>query len=605
MKTSLLAIPLAIASCCSLVACSNTTSTTNQPASNSVSAIAVSSTDSQLTQFLEKEWQRFISQNPEMASYYRLGDDTLHAQWSDLSLDAINQRHTDDQNALAELLAINKASLSKAQQLNFDLFRWQLEMAIDEHQYQSYLMQVNQRGGVQTLDNFANYVPLDTVADYERWLKRLEALPTVIEQTTVLMQLGIDTGVLPPRKTLSRVSGQLEKQLVENAEESLFYKAFKQLPEAFSEQDKQRLQNHAKTVIADQVIPAYTAFTDFFNQSYLPACRDTDGLSEIPKGREYYEHLVKYYTTTDLTPDAIHQIGLQEVAKNRAAMLEIMKEVGFDGSFDQFITFLRTDPQFYYDTPEALFDAYLAVSKRLDPELVKLFGKLPRMPYGLKAIPDAIAPDTTTAYYQPPSADGLRAGYYFVNLHEPGTRPKYEMEVLSVHEAVPGHHLQIALQMELGELPMFRRLQGFTVFIEGWGLYSERLGYEMGLYQDPYSRFGQLTYDMWRAVRLVVDTGIHYKGWSRQQAIDYFTQNAAKSKEDIINEIDRYITMPGQALAYKIGQLKLLALRDQAENALGDKFDIRAFHDVVLGSGSIPLNVLEANVQEWIDKQLK
>lgn len=603
MRTALLAVPFAIASCCSLIGCSSTTSTPSQSASQSAQAITVATADSLLTDFLDKEWQRFITQNPEMASYYRLGDEKLHGQWSDLSMAAIQRRHEEDKQALSRLYAIDKEALSEQQRLNYDLYKWQLEMAIDEHQFQSYLMQVNQRGGVQTLDNFANYVPLNSVADYERWLSRLEALPTLVQQTTALMQSGIEKGVMPPRETLSRVSGQLAKQLVDNPEDSLFYKAFKTLPEAFSEQDKQRLQSRAKQVLASQVIPAYREFTTFFNDTYLPACRDTHGLLDIPKGREFYEHLVRYFTTTALTPDEIHQIGLKEVAKNRAAMMEIIDEVGFDGGFDAFIHFLRTDPQFYYETPEALFDAYLAVSKRLDPELVKLFGKLPRMPYGLKAIPDAVAPDTTTAYYQRPSADGLRAGYYFVNLHEPGTRPKYEMEVLSVHEAVPGHHLQIALQMELGDLPMFRRLQGFTVFIEGWGLYSERLGYEMGLYQDPYSRFGQLTYDMWRAVRLVVDTGIHYKGWTRQQAIDYFTQNAAKSKEDIVNEIDRYITMPGQALAYKIGQLKLLELREQAEITLGDKFDIRDFHDVVLGSGSIPLNVLEVNVQQWISEQ--
>ena len=265
---------------------------------------------------------------------------------------------------------------------------------------------------------------------------------------------------------------------------------------------------------------------------------------------------------------------------------------------------MRTDPQFYYDTPEELFNAYLATSKRLDPELTKLFGKLPRAPYGLKPIPDNIAPDSTTAYYNPPSADGLRPGYYYVNLYKPETRPKYEIEVLSVHEAVPGHHLQLALQAELGELPMFRRFLGFTVFIEGWGLYSERLGYDMDLYQDPYSKFGQLTYDMWRSVRLVVDTGLHYKGWTRQQAIDYFKANAAKSEQDIINEIDRYISWPGQALAYKIGQLKMLELREKAKAQLGDKFDIRAFHDTMLGSGSVPLNVLEANIDTWIAEQM-
>jgi len=282
-----------------------------------------------------------------------------------------------------------------------------------------------------------------------------------------------------------------------------------------------------------------------------------------------------------------------------------MEDVGFTGTLHEFFTYLRTEPKFYYETADELFDAYLAITKRLDPELVQLFGKLPRMPYGLKRIPDAVAPDTTTAYYTRPAADGSRAGYYYVNLYKPETRPKWEMEVLSVHEAVPGHHLQIALQQELESMPNFRRYDGFTAFTEGWGLYSERLGYDLGMYKDPYSKFGQLTYDMWRAVRLVVDTGMHAKGWDRQQAINYFMDNAPKTELDITNEIDRYIDNPGQALAYKLGQLKLIELRDRAHNKLGGKFDIKAYHDEVLSYGSVPLSVLDDIVNKWIARRLE
>ena len=296
-------------------------------------------------------------------------------------------------------------------------------------------------------------------------------------------------------------------------------------------------------------------------------------------------------------------MGLDEVARIRQEMMSVIDEVGFDGDLQAFNAFLRSDPQFYYDSPEELLEGYQAIAKRLDPALVSLFGKLPRMPYGVRPIPDEIAPDTTTAYYMRPAADGSRPGWYYVNLYRPEVRPTFEMEVLSVHESVPGHHLQIALAQELGDLPEFRRNSSVTAFIEGWGLYSERLGYDMGLYQDPYSRYGQLVYDMWRAVRLVVDTGMHYFGWSRERAIAFFKDNAAKTEADIVNEIDRYIGWPGQALAYKVGQLKILALREKAEQALGDAFDIRAFHDHLLGAGAIPLDALELRMDSWLAQQ--
>jgi prolyl oligopeptidase len=281
----------------------------------------------------------------------------------------------------------------------------------------------------------------------------------------------------------------------------------------------------------------------------------------------------------------------------------IIDELEFEGDFQAFLTFLRTDPQFYFDNPDDLYTAYLATAKRIDPELVKLFGKLPRMPYGVQEIPAATAPDTTTAYYTQPAGDGSRAGIYWVNLYKPEVRPKFEIEVLTVHEAMPGHHLQLALQQEMGDMPMFRRFSGFTAFVEGWGLYSESLGYELGLYKDAYSRFGALTYEMWRAVRLVVDTGMHYKGWSRQQAIDFFKANAAKTEHDIVNEIDRYIGNPGQALAYKVGQLKIQSLRTRAEETLGEDFDIRAFHDELLGAGALPLDMLEQRMRRWLEQQ--
>ena len=402
---------------------------------------------------------------------------------------------------------------------------------------------------------------------------------------------------------MERIPGQVATQLVEFPADSRFFEPFANLPETFSTADRERLRAAAAEVIEDTVLPAYRELDDYINKTYLPATRESVGLSSLPDGEAWYEFRARSYTTTRLTPDEIHRIGLDEVKRIRDEMQQVIAEVGFEGSFQDFLEYLRTDPQFYFETPEALYQEYLATSKRIDPELVKLFGKLPRMPYGVKPIPDSIAPDTTTAYYSQPAGDGSRAGIYYVNLYRPEVRPKYEIEVLSVHEAMPGHHLQIALQQELGNLPMFRRFMGFTAFVEGWGLYSERLGYDLGLYQDPYSRFGQLTYDMWRAVRLVVDTGMHYKGWTRQQAIDFFKDNAAKTEHDIVNEIDRYILWPGQALAYKIGQLKILTLRARAEQELGEDFDIRAFHDELLGAGPLPLDLLEQRMDRWLAAQ--
>jgi uncharacterized protein (DUF885 family) len=328
-------------------------------------------------------------------------------------------------------------------------------------------------------------------------------------------------------------------------------------------------------------------------------------VSDLPNGKKYYDFLAQYYTTTSLTAEEIHAIGLSEVARIRAKMEVVKTEAGFKGTLPEFFTFLRTDPQFFYATSAQLLEGYQALSKRMDPELVKSFHILPRLTYGVRPIPENIAPDTTTAYYQPGATDGSRAGFYYVNLYKPEVRPKWEMMALSLHEAVPGHHFQFARALELPEMPMFRRTAYFVAYGEGWGLYAEQLGYDMGLYNNPYDKFGQLTYEMWRAVRLVVDTGMHAKGWSRQQAIDYFKANAPKTDQDIINEIDRYIGTPGQALAYKIGQLKISELRDRAKKAIGAKFDLRAFNDEVLSTGSVPLDTLEKHIDQWIAQQQK
>jgi prolyl oligopeptidase len=562
------------------------------------SGVSLADATADFSTLLDEHWEAHLVNDPLNASMN--GDRRFNDQWTDMSVEAIERRHQQSREFLRRAYAIDRTALSVDDQLNYELFRRQMQDAVDEHQFNDFLMPFSHRGGIQSLHNIANQLRLETVKDYDDWLSRLGKIKDLVDQQVQLAEKGRKSGYMPPRILMERIPEQLKLQVVEFASESPFFTVFENIPESFSAADRERIRAQATETIEKSVLPAYRKLDRYFNEQYLPATRASIGQSDLPNGKAWYEYLTRSYTTTRMTPDEIHRLGLNEVKRIRDEMQQVIKEVGFEGSFQEFLDFLRSDPQFYYDNPDDLYEAYLATCKRIDPELVRLFGKLPRMPYGVKPIPDSIAPHTTTAYYTDPAADGSRAGTYWVNLYRPEVRPKYEIEVLSVHEAVPGHHLQIALQQELAEMPMFRRYMWFTAFVEGWGLYSEQLGYDLGLYKDPYSRFGQLTYEMWRAVRLVVDTGIHYKGWTRQQAIDFFKDNAAKAEHDIVNEIDRYIGNPGQALAYKIGQLKMLTLRERAKSQLGDDFDIRAFHDELLGAGALPLDLLEQRMDAWL-----
>ena len=551
---------------------------------------------------LDEHWEWRLVNDPVMAS--ALGDRRYNDLWPDSSIAAHERRHAETREFLQRVYDIERSALAEADQLNYELLRRQLQDDVDLHGFRGYLMPFSHQGGVQNLENTTNRLRLAGKKDVSDWIARMARIDEVVDQHIELAEAGRRAGLVSPRVLMERIAPQLAQQLVDRPEDSPFYRMFENLPDTISPEDQAQLRASAVEAIDKTILPAYRKLDRYFEQEYLPAARESIGQSALPGGETWYELLARVYTTTRMTPDEIHRVGLDEVTRIRAEMQTVIEELQFDGSFEDFLLFLRTDSQFYFDDPAALYEAYLATSKRIDPELVKLFGVLPRMPYGVKPIPESIAPDTTTAYYSRPAADGSRAGIYWVNLYKPEVRPKYEIEVLSVHEAMPGHHLQIALQQELGDMPMFRRFLGFTAFVEGWGLYSERLGYDLGLYEDPYSRFGQLTYDMWRAVRLVVDTGIHYKGWTRQQAIDFFRDNAAKTEHDIVNEVDRYISWPGQALAYKIGQLKILSLRERAERRLGERFDIRAFHDHLLGAGALPLDLLERRMDDWLAAEL-
>jgi len=532
-----------------------------------------------LHRYFEAEWDYAMEQNPTWAS--SLGDRRWNDRWDDDSLEAIQKREAHARDSLVRFNKIDRTNLSAADQLNFDLFQKNLEEQIAGFKFRLYLLPINQRGGIQTADELGDQLRFQTVKDYEDWIARLKALPVSMEQQIALMREGAKARIMWPKIVLERVPNQIDTQIVQNPEESPFFKPFKKFPDEVAAVDRERLMKGAREAIATDVIPAFQKLKAYFAGEYLPAAFDHVGVWQMPQGNELYSYLAHKFTTTDLTPQQIHEKGLSEVARIRGEMEKIMKQVGFSGTLQEFFAKLRTDPQFFYQTPEELLAGYRAMAKQIDPNLVKVFKTLPRMPYGVIPIPDKIAPDTTTAYYNEPAADGSRPGYYYVNLYKPETRPKWEMMALTLHESVPGHHLQISLAQELGEIPKFRRYGGYTAFVEGWGLYAESLGEEMGLYDDPLAKFGQLTYEMWRAVRLVVDTGMHVMKWDRQRAIDFFKENAPKTEQDIVNEIDRYISMPGQALAYKIGELKIKELRERAKSELGDRFDIREFHDIV------------------------
>ena len=555
-----------------------------------------------LHELFDAAWQKELADDPLAAT--SLGDARYNDRWTDMSLAAIKQREQRDRATLDALRRIPRESLDAADRLNYTLFEREYVQRLARAPFKPYLYDINHQGGIQTLSEVTELLPFQSLEDYDDWNLRLEAVGALVDQHIKLLQLAASEQRTQPRVIMERVVPQLALQVVAHAEESPFYAPFTRFPDSVTATDRARIVARGRAAIERVVVPAYRRLQTHFLRSYLPATRTSVGISDTPQGADYYRERIAFHTTsTTLSADQIHALGHAEVDRIRAEMLKIKERAGFSGSLQDFFRFLRTDPQFYYRTPAELFDAYQVIAKRIDPNLVRLFGRLPRTPYGVRAIPAGSAPNTTTAYYQPPALDGSRPGYYYVNLFRPEVRPKWEMEVLSAHEAVPGHHLQIALAYEQALMPAFRRGAQYTAYVEGWALYSESLGEELGLYKDPYSKFGQLTYDMWRAVRLVVDTGIHSKGWTRAQAIEFFKANAPRTEADIVNEIDRYISWPGQALAYKIGQLQIRALRTEAETALGARFDIRAFHDTLLSTGAVPLDVMQSTVRDWIAAQ--
>lgn len=568
------------------------------------SAATSKSEHDRLWKLFDEYWANKMREYPEWAT--SVGFPGQNGRWTDMSIAAIERRKKELTAPLETLKSIDRSKLAKDDQLNYDLFDYGLKMSLKESQFPNELMPINQLQGVQEAPaNTLVQNPQNTLKDYEDIISRLRGISTSVDQSIELMKVGVSKGITPPQITLRDVAQQIQNQIVDDPMKSPLLEAFKKFPEDFSADERKRLTETATAVYTSSIKPAYKKLHSYFTQEYYPKTRTSLACSDLPNGKEWYAFNIHQITTTDLTPAQIHERGLQEVKRIRGEMDKLIAETGFKGSFADFSKYLRTDQRFFYTNAEELLAGYRDIAKRVDPQLMKQFGKLPRLQYGVEPIPAFNEKSQPTAYYRPGSLQFGRAGMFLANTYNVGTRPKWEMEALTLHEAVPGHHLQIAISQELEKVPDFRKHEGYTAFVEGWGLYAESLGHDMDMYKDPYSRYGQLTYEMWRAIRLVLDTGIHSMGWSRQQAIDFFKENSSKSEHDITVEVDRYIVWPGQATAYKIGQMFIRDLRLDAKKDLGERFDVRDFHDVVLRNGAVPLDVLKTQITEWVDSKRK
>ncbi|KPZ68601.1 hypothetical protein AN944_03414 [Shewanella sp. P1-14-1] len=557
--------------------------------------------DMDLQSIIDKAWQVNLDFSPQLA--YSLGDESKASQLPDLSPETLAAKNIRQQELLSSLKQLDQNTLSATGKINAQLLQYQLQNEVDLYRYKDHYLPITAESGFHAYVASMANATFNTTQDYENYLTKLAALSNYFAQQTFWLKQGLSSGITPAKATLTGFEDSISAYIVP-VEQSRYFKPFIQFPSHFTAEQKAKLEKKGKQVVSEQVLPLYQQFFDFMTQEYIPNARTSIAANDLPNGKSFYQNRVAYYTTLDMTADEVHALGLEEVARIKAEMEQVISDVEFEGSFADFLHFLRTDPQFYPKTAEELLKEAAYIAKKADAVLPKYFATLPRTPYGIKPVPAEIAPKYTTGRYSGSNRDD-EPGYYWVNTYALDKRPLYEMEALTLHEAVPGHHLQISLNKELTDLPNFRRYSYISAFGEGWGLYSEYLGLEAGFYQDPYSNFGRLTYEMWRAARLVVDTGMHAKGWTRQEAIDFMASNTALSMHNVTTEIDRYISWPGQALSYKIGELTIKRLRNKAEEALGEDFDIRLFHDALLENGSITMEILEQKVNEFIAEQQK
>lgn len=559
-------------------------------------------TRSSLYQIFSDSREFMLNEDPVKATYS--GFNSNNHKMPSMKMEDLNRRLQFWKSIIDRIEKINFNSLSKEDQINYKLFQRVIQSRINSIKYKDFHMPLNADSGFHTgLSRLHKAMPFFNEKDYLNYISRLSEFPRFFNEYILLMKEGIKEGRTLPQVVLNGYEVTISTHVVSKPEESVFFEPFKSIPSTLSKQKQEELIDKGRKVIMGSVVPSFQSFLSFFLDDYYPKARKTIGAYDLPNGKEFYQYKINHFTTLNLNPEQIHNIGLAEVKRIRVEMENVISEVGFKGSFLEFLDFLRTDPQFYANTPEELLKEASFIAKKMDAKLPLLFKTLPRLPYGVAPVPDDLAPKYTGGRYVGPGKGSNEPGYYWVNTYKLDVRPLYNLEALTLHEGVPGHHLQNSISAELENVPEFRKELGLSVYGEGWGLYSEFLGLEAGFYKNPYSNFGRLTYEMWRACRLVVDTGIHAMGWSRQKVINYLSNNTALPIHECITETDRYIAWPGQALAYKIGELKIKELRNYATMNLGDQFDIREFHDAILWDGELPLDLLEENIKNWVSEK--
>jgi uncharacterized protein (DUF885 family) len=551
-----------------------------------------------LNSLYEDYWELVLRENPTYATY--LGDHRYDDKLEDFSAQAYHKRIDKLREYLARLKSLRKPT-SPSDRLNYDLFKRELDLQVDGSKYQPYLLPITQQTGPHIdLPQLVTYHPFKTIQDYNNYNSRLRQFPRVFDQTITNLQTGIEKKIVQPRNIVEKILPQLEVHVVDYADKSELHKPVSEIPPRIPKEEAHRLTRDLDEAIMDSVVPAYSKLLKFVKTEYLPKSRTHPGIWAVPNGRAIYKYAIRYHTTTRLTPTQIHRIGKQELVRINREIRNILRKAQFKGTLREFNEKLRNDRSNFYTNGQELLNGFKQILNQMDEKLPLLFGRLPESEYDFREIEQFRADAAPAAYYYLPPEDRSRPGYFYVNTYKPETRPKYTMEALAYHEAVPGHHLQLALQQELTNLPKFRRNGGYAAFIEGWALYAERLGKEVGFYKDMLSDFGRLTQEAWRAARLVVDTGIHSMKWTRDKAIDFLKQNTATTQQDITSEVDRYISWPGQALAYKIGEMKIRRLRTKAEKRQQRRFEIRKFHDELLNDGALPLDLLERKMAKWI-----